>query len=254
MEPITTAALIGAGGAILGGGISSLGQSSANKANRQIAKDQMAFQERMSNTAYQRSMTDMKKAGLNPMLAFSQGGASTPSGAAIQMQNTGAGIGAGITGASAKAQERVMQQNQLALVKNQALAAANSAQKLKTEEMMLKHKEEAIKADALATRAEAISRTKNAAVNYENADIDKKLQQVQSGVSSAAMISKEGRGWLQGIMNLLPWGNKSKTNSKTNGTKYKDLNFRNRSNIRRSRGTQGGKHWNYDQITGEILD
>ena len=52
----------------------------ANKINIQQAQVNRDWQERMSNTAYQRAMSDMKKAGLNPILAYAQGGASTPSG------------------------------------------------------------------------------------------------------------------------------------------------------------------------------
>jgi hypothetical protein len=66
---------------LIGGAIDLIGGKSTAKQMQSRAQDQMNFQERMSNTAYQRAMADMKKAGINPIMVSKLGGASTPTGA-----------------------------------------------------------------------------------------------------------------------------------------------------------------------------
>jgi len=80
-------------GSAIGGIGSYMGQQSANQANAQQAEKQMAFQKEQRETSYQTAVEDMKKAGLNPMLAYQQGGAGNQPGAQAQMQSS---LGAGV--------------------------------------------------------------------------------------------------------------------------------------------------------------
>lgn len=78
-------------GAIQQGIYNHIEQNAAMSYNSAEALANRNFQERMSNTSYQRAVEDMRKAGLNPILAFANGGASTPGGAGATI--TGASMG-----------------------------------------------------------------------------------------------------------------------------------------------------------------
>lgn len=72
---------------LVGAGISAYNEKKANEARIKEAAVNREFQERMSSTSYQRGMEDMRLAGLNPILAYKQGGASSPIGSMAVPQN-----------------------------------------------------------------------------------------------------------------------------------------------------------------------
>lgn len=74
-----------------------------NKAEAQLSRD---WQERMSNTAYQRAMSDLKAAGLNPILAYSNGGAAVTSGAMASGVSSSGSAAAGVSSSGAQASGR----------------------------------------------------------------------------------------------------------------------------------------------------
>jgi len=127
-------------GAALGGILGFVGQQqtnqknwdisqAANAASAQQAASQMAFQERMRETQYQTAVSDMQKAGLNPMLAYAQGGAGTPSGAMGQVSTAkmGNSIGSALAGAQS------LSMNRADIDLKEATTTGTAAQTLKTE-------------------------------------------------------------------------------------------------------------------------
>lgn len=75
------------GGSLLSSAFGLFGAKKQNKAAQQEASTNREFQQRMSNTAYQRAANDLQKAGLNRILAVKQGGATSPSGAVAPVVN-----------------------------------------------------------------------------------------------------------------------------------------------------------------------
>lgn len=109
VAPLLAAALP----ALIGGVASGFGTMMANNQADAASKRQMDFQKETLQHQYQWGMADMEKAGLNPILAYKQGGAGSAGGSSYTPQNVGSAAVSGASTAVSSALASRAQESQL---------------------------------------------------------------------------------------------------------------------------------------------
>lgn len=200
-----------AGGSSL---FSVMGEQSANQQNTALthqgwnvssneARIQRDWEEKMSNTAYQRATDDMKKAGINPMVAFQQGGASTPSGASASIASPNR-VNNIMGGLSTSAMDAMRLGNEVAATGSQMKYNDAAATKALAEASTSGYSAKEMSARTKTIEAQLDAIRKEAKVRSQKAGYD------SSAVGYDAVMSRLNReaGTAHKVLNSIPRGPK----------------------------------------------
>lgn len=118
-------------GSLIGGALGLIGAKRTSDASAKAASTNREWQEELSNTAHQRQVKDLKKAGLNPILSAGGSGASTPSGSMANVPDFASalsvGSGSGIAAEKAITEIDSVKQSTDLAKENTRIASAKAA-------------------------------------------------------------------------------------------------------------------------------